>query len=388
MAERRLGIIFNGATGELAKRQHLPALLAIRREGGLLLANGDRVVPDPILVGRSAERLEQVARDTGIERWTTDFESALASPADTLFFDAAVSGARFETVQRAIAAGKHIYCEKPISRNLEQGMALVAAAERACVKNGTVQDKLFLPGFAALMDLRRSGFFGRVLEVRIEMGRWVFDGAMHSGQRPSWNYRKRDGGGLILDMFPHWRYMLDHLAGEVTAVEATCRTHIPRRWDESGQPYDVDVEDSVFAHVELDGSVVASVNSSWCTRVRRDASIQVQIDGIEGSAVAGPFDCWTQSAADTPTTPITAALPTTRSFYDDWTRVSTTASMNSYRAGWELFIRHLEEDTPFPYPLLEGVKGIQLAELAYRSSRERRWIAIPRLLAPSGHAGA
>jgi predicted dehydrogenase len=379
MAERRLGIVFNGATGELAGRQHLPALLALRREGGLLLSNGDRVIPDPILVGRSAERLERVSRETGLERWTTDLDAALASPGDTLFFDAAASGPRFSTVQRAIAAGKHIYCEKPIAGDLEQALALVAAAKKAGVKNGTVQDKLFLPGFAALQNIRRSGFFGRILEVRIEMGRWVFDGDVHPGQRPSWNYRKKDGGGLILDMFPHWRYMLDHLAGQVTGVNATTRTHIPRRRDESGRPYEVDVEDSVFAHVELEGGVIASVNNSWCTRVRREVSIQVQIDGTKGSAVAGPFDCWTQSEAQTPTTPIAAALPTAANFFDDWTRVPTTAAVNSYRAGWELFIRHIEEDAPFPYPLLEGAKGLQLAELAYRSSRERRWIAVPSL---------
>jgi predicted dehydrogenase len=381
--ERRLGIIFNGATGELARRQLLPGLLAMRQEGGLPLANGDRVVPDLMLVGRSAARLEPVAKALGVARWTTDLDAALASKDDTLFFDAGATGARPDVVHRAIRAGKHIYIEKPIAPDVEQALALAAAAEKAGVKHGTVQDKLFLPGFATLQRIIRSGALGRVLEVRLEMGRWIFDGFTKPGQRPSWNYRRKDGGGLILDMFPHWRYMLDHLVGEVKAVSATARTFVPRRLDEMGQPYDVDVEDSVFAQLELEGGVVASVNSSWCTRIRRDAGIQIQVDGTEGSAVGTPFDCWIQRLADAPAGAISSAVRQSgASFFDDWTPVPVPRdAVNSYRAGWELFLRHVMEDAPFPYPLIEGAKGVQLAEAAYRSHRERRWIDIPRLRA-------
>jgi predicted dehydrogenase len=380
MAERRFGIVFNGATGDLARRLHLPGLVAMRREGGLPLAGGDRAMPEVVLVGRDRGKLEAVAADTGFARWTTDLDEALAMPGIDMLFDAAPSGLRVGVARRAIAAGKHLYIEKPIAGTLDDALSLLREAEAAGIRHGTVQDKLFLPGFARLLALRREGFFGRLLEVRIEMGRWIFDGETVPGQRPSWNYRAKDGGGLILDMFPHWRYMLDHLAGEVRAVSATCRTQIPRRRDEAGRPFEVDVDDSVFASLELEGGAVASVNSSWATRAHREFPIQVQIDGTDGSAVAGPFGCYRQRAEDAPSGPLASALPPTASFFDDWERLPMPERpVGSYRAGWELFIRHVLEDAPFPYGLREGAKGVQLAEAAYRSNRERRWIALPPL---------
>ncbi|WP_375460122.1 Gfo/Idh/MocA family protein [uncultured Enterovirga sp.] len=375
-----LGIVFNGATGELARKHHLPGLVAMGREGGLPLANGGRVVPDVILVGRSESKLRDTSAETGFARWTTDLDAALAEPGISICFDAAPSGMRVGVVRKAIAAGKHVYVEKPIAGSLDDALAISREAVAAGLKNGTVQDKLFLPGFAALLGLSRSGFFGRLLEVRVEMGRWVFDGETTPGQRPSWNYRSRDGGGLILDMFPHWRYMLDALAGEVTAVSATCRTQIPSRRDEAGQPYPVDVDDSVFASLELASGAIASVNCSWATRVRREFPIQVQIDGTDGSAVAGPFGCWSQRADHAPAGPLASAIPGNPRFFDNWDAVPLAQTYTgSYRAGWELFIRHVLEDAPFPYSLMEGAKGVQLAELAYRSNRERRWIDVPKL---------
>jgi predicted dehydrogenase len=378
MAERRIGIFFNGATGELARRQHLPGLLAIRAEGGLPLSNGDRLMPELLLLGRSEERLAPVAAQLGIPDWTTDLGAALASKDHAVFFDAGATGARVEIAHKAIAAGKHLYIEKPIARDLNQALGLLRAAQAAGIKHGTVQDKLFLPGFAALQALIRSGALGRLLEVRLEMGRWVFDGFDTPGQRPSWNYRKRDGGGLILDMFPHWRYMLDGLVGEVRAVSAVHRTQVARRVDEHGQAYDVDVDDAVFAKLELEGGVIASVNSSWATRVRRDASIQIQVDGTLGSAVGGPFECWIQTLADTPKGAISSAIPQSANFFEQWKPVPVAGTPTpSYRAGWELFLRHVAEDAPFPYTLLAGCKGVQLAEAAYRSHAERRWVELP-----------
>lgn len=377
---RRLGIIINGATGGLATLQHLPSLAAIRDEGGLPLRNGGRVELDLLLVGRDAGRLAEVSKATGGGHWTVDLDAALSSTEHTIFFDAAATGGRHERLSRAIAAGKHVYSEKPLAGSLDEAMALVRAADAARCCNGVVQDKMHLPGFRKLKQLKDSGYFGRILEVRLEFGRWIFDGETQVAQRPSWNYHKAEGGGLILDMFPHWRYMIEHLVGEIRAVSCTTRTQLPRRRDERGRPYDVDVEDSAFAQLELDGGILASVNSSWCTRVRRDGIINIQIDGTAGSAVASPNDCFVQPEATTPSPSISGARPQVPSFYDQWLAVPDDAAYhNGYRAGWELFIRHVVEGTPFPATFLEGAKGVQLAELSHRSDRERRWIDVPPL---------
>jgi predicted dehydrogenase len=377
---RRVRIIVNGATGGLARHQHLAALLALRAEGGLMLSGGDRLIPDLVLVGRNEDRLRTLAAEIAVDRWTTDLDTALADTANEIFFDAAATAGRFSAVRRAINSGKHIYCEKPVSGTLEEAMELVRSARDAGVKNGTVQDKLFLPGFRKLKMLREVGFFGRILEIRVEFGRWIFDGEHQRAQRPSWNYRKADGGGLILDMFPHWRYMIENFAGAITAVNCTCRTHVARRRDEGGRPYAVDVEDSAFAHLELEGGTVAAVNSSWCTRVRRDDVIVAQIDGTRGSAVATAHDCWTQSDVNTPSPVISVNTRQPQDFFSHWLSVPDNNSTgNSYRAGWELFLRHVADDEPFPFTLLEGAKGVQLAELSYRSNAERRWINVPTL---------
>jgi predicted dehydrogenase len=380
MATRRLGIIMNGATGQLSRQQHIAALLAIRAEGGLPISGGDRIMPDPIFVGRNRDRLIALAAQTGITRWTTDLDNALANPEDEVFFDAAATFGRFAILSNAIQAGKHIYAEKPIACSTGDALALVRMADAAGVKHGTVQDKLFLPGFENLLMVSRAGFFGRILEVRVDMGRWVFDGTLRKGQRPSWNYRKSGGGGLVLDMFPHWRYMLDALVGPITAVSCSCRTQIPRRIDETGVPYDVDVEDSAFAQLEFANGAVGNIVSGWATRTRREASIMVHIDGTLGSAVATPQDCSTQAAVNTPNGRAAAEAGDPNEYLSEWLRVPRTAvSINSYRAGWEMFIRHLIDDADYPYTLRAGVRGVQFAELAYQSNRERRWIDVPSL---------
>jgi len=377
---RSLGIIINGATGGLVGAQHLPALLALRQEGGLPLQDGGRVIPDLLLVGRDAGRLQQVAAACGLDRWTTDLDAALSSADHAIFFDASATAGRFERIGRAIAAGKHVYSEKPLAGTLDEALMLARTAAEAGIRHGVVQDKVFLPGFRKLRELKEQGLFGRILEVRLEFSRFVDDGTQRPAQRPSWNYRARDGGGLILDMFPHWRYMIARIVGDIRAVSATARTHIPRRIDEHGQPYDVDVEDAVFAQMQLDGGVIASVNSSWCSRIRRDDVIVMQIDGTEASAVAGTHDCFVQTDALTPASFFPLTKPQPESFFGHWQKQPDDGPHpNSYRTGWELFIRHVVGGAPFPSPFIEGAKDVQLAELSYRSDRERRWIDIPQL---------
>jgi predicted dehydrogenase len=383
MAERRLGIIMNGVTGRMGMNQHLiRSIVAIRSQGGVALADGDRVMPDPILIGRNAERIRALALAHGIARFGTDLDAALANPDDTVFFDAATTQARPGLLQRAIAAGKHVYCEKPIATSLAEALDLARAAERAGVKHGVVQDKLFLPGLMKLAMLREAGFFGRMLSVRGEFGYWVFEGDLQPIQRPSWNYRAEDGGGIILDMLCHWRYVLDNLFGEVKSVCCRGATHIPERWDEQGRKYRATADDAAYAMFELEGGVVATINSSWCTRVRRDDLVTFHVDGTHGSAVAGLTACRTQSRVNTPKPVWNPDLRQAIDFLGGWQEVpDTTTYDNGFRTQWEHFIRHVVADAPFPWTLREGAKGVQLVECALSSWHERRWVDVPPLAA-------
>src|SRR5438874_9506 len=243
MSARRIGIVFDGATGRLGQTQHLKALLAICGEGGLPLGNGDRLMPEPVLLGRNPEKLAALTENSGGMRWSTDRDACLADPAIDIYFDATATGGRPERARAAFAAKKHVYLEKPIAENLEEALSLARAAEGAGRKGGVVQDKLFLPGLKKLRRLYDAQFFGRVLSVRLEFGWWVFDGEFTPAQRPSWNYRKEGGGGLVLDMFAHWRYIFDRLLGPITSVSCRHMTALPTRRDHSGRRYDVDVED-------------------------------------------------------------------------------------------------------------------------------------------------
>ncbi|MBI3512601.1 MAG: Gfo/Idh/MocA family oxidoreductase [Proteobacteria bacterium] len=383
MATREIGIIINGATGRMGATQHLKGLMAIRAEGGLPLKNGDRLVPSPLLVGRDKGRIEALARENGGLRCTTDVHAAIAGP-DPVFMDCAATGGRAALVREAIAAGKHIHVEKPTAGSVDEAVELARLANRAGVKHGVIQDKLFLPGFAKLLALKQGGFFGRIIAARIDAGSWVFDGTEQGQpcQRPSWNYRRADGGGLALDMMAHWRYMLDRLAAPVVRVTSQLGTAIPKRVDEAGQRYDVDVEDTVHALLTLEGGGMATVSNSWATRVRRDDTMCVQIDGTGGSAVAGRNRCFVQEAAKTPETFFGAAQPGGMDFMAQWTEVSDPGPhTNPYRRCWELFLRHLGEDAPYVPTLLEGAKAVQLAELVYRSHAEARWLEVPALRA-------
>lgn len=381
MTDRSLGIIMNGVTGRMGTNQHLArSIAAIRAEGGVTLGDGSRVLPEPILVGRNEEKLRRLADAYGIARWTTDLDAALREPDYPVFFDAATTKLRAGALRRAIAAGKHIYCEKPVAETLEDALDLARRAANAGVKNGVVQDKLFLPGLRKLRRLVEQGFFGHILSVRGEFGYWVFEGDGEPAQRPSWNYRKRDGGGITLDMLPHWRYVLDNLFGPVRKVSCLGVNHIQRRWDEDGQPYDADVDDACYATLELEGGIIAHINSSWCTRVRRDDLVTFHVDGTHGSAVAGLTRCVTQSRAETPKPVWNPDQRQTIDFFGDWQEAhDDTVYDNAFKIQWEAFIRHVCEDAPFPWTLGEGAKGVQLAELALASSAERRWIDVPEL---------
>ena len=385
MATQRLGLIMNGVTGRMGMNQHLiRSIVAIRKQGGVTLANGDVVMPDPILVGRNAAKVETLANAHGIARWTTDLDAALANKGDTLFFDAGTTQMRPTLLAKAIYAGKHVYCEKPVATNLAEAVEICKIAQSAKVKHGVVQDKLFLPGLRKLDMLRRAGFFGRMLSVRIEFGYWVFEGDLQPIQRPSWNYRQEDGGGIILDMMCHWRYVLDNLFGEVQAISCLGATHIPKRWDEAGKPYDVTADDAAYATLELKGHngepVIAQVNSSWTTRVRRDDLVTFHVDGTHGSAVAGLTECRAQSRVSTPRPVWNPDQKNMMPFFDQWAEVPDAQTYdNGFKIQWEHFIRHLMEDAPYQWTLVEGAKGVQLVEAALLSWKERRWVDVPTL---------
>ena len=382
MATRSLGIIMHGVTGRMGTNQHLiRSIVAIRSQGGVTLANGDRVIPDAILIGRNAEKIEALAKAHGIQRWGTNLDEALANKSDAVFFDAGTTQMRPTLLAQAIRAGKHVYCEKPIATNLNEAVEVSRLAQASGLKHGAVQDKLFLPGLRKLDMLKRAGFFGKLLSVRIEFGYWVFEGDLQPIQRPSWNYRKEDGGGVILDMLCHWRYVLDNLFGEVKAVSCIGTTHIPQRWDEAGKPYKATADDAAYATFELADGVIAQVNSSWVTRVRRDDLVTFHVDGTHGSAVAGLTDCRSQARVNTPKPVWNPDVKQTIPFFEQWQEVPDTQVYdNGFKIQWEQFIRHVAEDAPYRFTLAEGAKGVQLVEAALKSWKERRWVDVPALV--------
>lgn len=381
MATHQIGIIMNGVTGRMGTNQHLiRSIVAIRKQGGVALPNGDTIMPDPILVGRQENKLQDLADKHGLTRVSTDLDATLADPYNVIYFDSQTTVRRAADVKKAIAAGKHIYCEKPTATDLASSLELARLAREAGVKNGVVQDKLFLPGLMKLKRLVDSGFFGRILSVRMEFGYWVFEGDWQPGQRPSWNYRKEDGGGIIVDMFAHWRYVLDNLFGEVKSVSCLGVTHVPERFDEKGERYAATADDAAYATFELEGGIVVQANSSWTTRVNRDDLLTIHVDGTEGSAVAGLRDCKAQHRVHTPKPVWNPDIENPFKFIEQWDEVpANTVYDNGFKVQWELFLKHIVIDTPFPWDLLEGAKGTQLADLGLQSWEERRWLDVPKL---------
>ncbi len=379
--ERHIGVIMNGVTGRMGTNQHLiRSILAIHNQGGVALANGDFLIPDPVLVGRNSGRLERLAATHGISRFTTDLDSALADDANEIYFDSQVTEMRVGATERAISAGKAVYCEKPTATTTAAALDLYRKAKAAGVKNGVVQDKLWLPGLLKLRYLIDSGFFGRILSVRGEFGYWVFDGFLQPTQRPSWNYRKEDGGGIIIDMFCHWRYVIDNLFGPIKSLSAVAATHIGERLDERGDRYRCTAEDAAYGTFELEDGVICQFNSSWAVRVRRDDLLTLQVDGTAGTAVAGLRECRVQSDAETPKPVWNPDVEQPIAFYENWMKMPTRDPYeNAFKVQWELFLKHVAEDTPFPWTLLEGAKGVQLAELGLESWRGRKWVDVPNI---------
>ncbi|MFB2597324.1 Gfo/Idh/MocA family protein [Herbiconiux sp. P17] len=381
MSTTTLRIIMNGVTGRMGYRQHLVrSILAIRDDGGILLPNGDRIQVEPILVGRNAEKLAELAALHGVAEYTTDLRAALADDTATIYFDAQVTSARKDAILAAIAAGKHIYTEKPIANTVADGLELVEAANAAGVINGVVHDKLYLPGLLKLKRLIDSGFFGRILSVRGEFGYWVFEGDYLPAQRPSWNYRSEDGGGMTLDMYCHWNYVLENLFGRVEAVSSKAVTHIHERWDEQGNRYEATADDAAYGIFELEGDIIAQINSSWAVRVDRGELVEFQVDGTLGSAVAGLFGCKVQPRVNTPKPVWNPDLPTDQDFRSQWTQIPDNQEFtNGFRAQWEQFLEDVVADRPHAYDLAAGVRGLQLVDAGLTSSAEGRRVEIEKV---------
>ncbi|WP_406304938.1 Gfo/Idh/MocA family oxidoreductase [Streptomyces sp. NBC_00885] len=381
MTRRTVRIAMSGVTGRMGYRQHLVrSLLAIREQGGLDLGDGDVLWPEPVLVGRREHALREIAERHGLAHVSTDLDAVLADDSIDIYFDAQVTSARARAIRQAVAAGKHIYTEKPTATGLADALELARLADAAGIKHGVVQDKIFLPGPLKLKRLVDGGFFGEILSVRGEFGYWVFEGDWQEAQRPSWNYRAEDGGGIVVDMFPHWEYVLRELFGRVTSVTAQIATHIPQRWDERGKPYAATADDSAYATFQLEGGAVAQINSSWAVRVMRDELVEFQVDGTHGSAVAGLRRCRAQHRSATPKPIWNPDLPATESFRDQWQEVPDNGEFeNAFKAQWELFLRHVALDEPYHRDLLAGARGVQLAELGLKSSAEGRRFDVPEL---------
>ena len=381
MKQHTVGVIMNGVTGRMGTNQHLlRSMVEIIKQGGVKAGPGETIMPDPVLIGRDVNKLEKLSSISGVKKFSTDLDKALADPSNVIYFDAQTTGRRAEAIQKAVKAGKHIYCEKPIAVDTKTALSLSALCEKAGVKNGVVQDKLWLPGILKIKRLIQQGFFGQILSVRGEFGYWVFEGDTIPAQRPSWNYRKEDDGGIIVDMLCHWRYVLDNVFGKVKSVSCLGATHIPERIDEQGKRYKCTADDAAYATFELENGIIAQFNSSWTVRVRRDDLLTLQVDGTKGSAVAGLRECYIQHYGNTPKPVWNPDITQPINFFEGWSRVPDQETYdNAFKVQWELFLRHVVKDEPFPWDLRDGARGVQLAEKGLESWSKRCWVDIPAI---------
>jgi predicted dehydrogenase len=381
MSIRKIGVIMNGVTGRMGTNQHLiRSICAIRDQGGVSVDGGPNIMPEPVLVGRNGDKLRKLASENGITEYSTNLDACLADEKYEIYFDSQTTDQRADSIRKAISAKKHIYCEKPVSNDLDTTLALWNEVTAAGLKNGVVQDKLWLPGLVKLKKLIDTGFFGRILSVRGEFGYWVFEGEDGRLQRPSWNYRKEDGGGIIIDMLCHWRYVVDNLFGNIKSITNLGATHVTRRWDENNNPYDCTADDSAYTTMELENGIIVHMNSSWCVRPRRDDLLTLQVDGAEGSAYAGLRKCFVQKRTETPWAIWNPDIESDINLFDKWTEIEPDAEYeNAFKVQWELFLKHVVNDEPFRWSLLEGAKGVQLAEKAIESWKNRTWVDIPDL---------
>ncbi len=385
MKTHTVGIIMNGVTGRMGKNQHLlRSICEIIKQGGVHVSPTERIMPDPILVGRNEIKLKELAAESGVEKWTTDLDSVMSDPAYPVYFDAQTTLRRADAVKAAATAGKHVYCEKPTAVDTATALELHNFCVEKGVKSGVVQDKLWLPGLVKLKRAIDNGYLGRIFAVTGEFGYWVFEGDTVPAQRPSWNYRKEDGGGMIIDMLCHWRYVLDNLFGPVKSVSCRGATHIPERVDESGNTYKATADDAAYSMFEIDGpdgEIIVNFNSSWVTRVRRDDLLTLHVDGEKGSAVVTLRDCYIQHYSNTPKPIWNPDIEQPVDFYEDWSKVPEQEVYdNAFKVQWELYLKHIVLDEPFRWTLLEGAKGVQLAETGIKSWNERRWLGIEDLV--------
>ena len=381
MKQHTVGVIMNGVTGRMGTNQHLMrSMVEIIKQGGVKAGPGEIIMPDPILIGRDVNKLEKLSAMSGVKKISTDLDKVLADPHYTIYFDAQTTGRRADAINKAVKAGKNIYCEKPIAVDTKTALSLAELSEKAGVKNGVVQDKLWLPGILKIKRLIQQGFFGEILSVRGEFGYWVFEGDTIPAQRPSWNYRKEDDGGIIVDMLCHWRYVLDNVFGKVKAVSCLGATHIPQRIDEQGKAYKCTADDAAYATFELENGVIAQFNSSWTVRVRRDDLLTLQVDGTKGSAVAGLRECYIQHYGNTPKPVWNPDIPQPINFFEGWSKVPDQETYdNAFKVQWELFLKHVVKNEPFPWDLRDGARGVQLAEKGLESWTKRCWVDIPAI---------
>ncbi len=391
MEIKKLRIIMNGVTGRMGTNQHLErSITAIIEQGGVKVSNDLIIMPEVLLTGRSEYKLKALAEKYGPGaigkpyEYTTDLQGALDGKYGEfdIFFDASGTLQRADFIERAVKAGLAIYCEKPTAVETAEAVRLAKLVDDAGLKNGVVQDKLWLPGFRKIKMLKELGFFGKILSVRGEFGYWVFTGMDYDqpAQRPSWNYRSEDGGGMMIDMFCHWRYVIDNVFGPVKSLVSWGATDIDERRAEDGTPFPATADDSAYAMFLLEDGTMVQFNSSWCTRVRRDDLLTVQVDGIKGSAVAGLREVKVQSAADTPKPVWNPDIPQPIDFFAGWSDVPNNIEYdNAFKIQWEMFLRHVALDEPWNYTLMEGAKGVQLAELGMQSWKEKRWVDVPEL---------